>query len=134
MGVVIMALLGVVLQGCTGSPISNLVNNQRYETTSDVTPSWVGASEDSLVLSRVAPASSYMMNDGSKVINYENVWVANNSRPGEWGWVPDYARCEKRFFVENGVITRWYSSGDCPKRPKGAKLIPGSRPVPKPTM
>lgn len=134
MRVAFIVLLGVVLQGCTGSPISNLVKNQRYETTSDATASWVGASEDSLVLSWGAPTNSHMMNNGSKVINYENIWVANASRSQEWGWVPDYARCEKRFLVENGVITRWYSSSDCPKRPKGAKLIPGSTPVPKPTM
>lgn len=134
MRIAFIALVGIALQGCTGSPVSNLLTNQRYETTSDATASWVGASEDSLVMSWGSPKSSYMMNDGSKVITYEDIWVANTRSSAEWGWVPDYARCEKRFLVESGVITRWYSSGECPKRPRGAKLISASTPVPKPTM
>ncbi len=134
MRVAFIALLGVALQGCTGTPIGNFVNNQRYETTSDVTASWVGASEDSLVTSWGPPKNSHVMNDGSKVISYDYVWVSNTAHSAEWGWMPDYTRCEQRFLVEGGVITRWYSSGDCPKRPNGAKLIPANRPIPTPTM
>ncbi|WP_323146109.1 hypothetical protein [Pseudomonas marginalis] len=125
----------LMLSGCAGSPLSNLVTNQRYQTTSDITASWVGASEDELVTSWGAPKNSHGLSDGnSKIIGYDYVWLTNGSRSMEWGYVPDYARCEQRFMIEKGVVTRWYSSGDCPKRPKGAKLIPGNTPVPQPTL
>ncbi|WNW13352.1 hypothetical protein RRX38_20030 [Pseudomonas sp. DTU_2021_1001937_2_SI_NGA_ILE_001] len=125
----------LLLSGCAGSPLGNLLTNQRYQTTSDITASWVGASEDDLVTSWGAPKNSYALSDGySKIIGYDYVWLTNASRSAEWGYVPDYARCEQRFMIERGMVTRWYSSGDCPKRPSGAKLIPASTPVPKPTL
>lgn len=129
-----VVLVCLALQGCAGSPLSNLVSGQRYQTTSDITASWVGSSEDDLVLSWGPPQNSHMMNNGSKMIGYQYSWLTNGRHSEEWGYVPDYALCEQRFLVEGGVITRWYSSGDCPKRPKGAKLIPASTPVPRPTL
>lgn len=131
----VVVFSALTLYGCAGSPLSNLVMNQRYQTTSDITASWVGASEDDLVIAWGPPKSSQALSGGaSKIIAYEYVWVANTSHSQEWGYIPDYARCVQRFLVENGVISRWYSSGDCPKRPQGAKLIPGSTPVPQPTL
>ncbi|QJP98696.1 hypothetical protein [Herbaspirillum rubrisubalbicans] len=134
MRLVSAALILLALQGCAGSPLSNLVSGQRYQTTSDVTASWVGASEDELVMAWGAPKNSHVMNNGAKIISYDYLWVANSRHSAEWGYVPEYVRCERRFMVERGVITRWYSSGDCPKRPNGAKLIPSSTPIPQPTM
>jgi hypothetical protein len=126
--------LTLTLYGCAGSPLSNLVTNQRYQTTSDITASWVGATEDELVMSWGTPKGSHALSDGSKIISYNYAWLTNGSHSMEWGYIPDYARCEQRFLVEKGILTRWYSSGDCPKRPEGAKLIPGGTPIPKPTL
>lgn len=130
-----LILSAVLLQGCAGSPLSNLVMNQRYQTTSDVTASWVGASEDDLYMSWGPPQSSQVLSNGrAKIVSYGYAWVTNTSDSTTWNYVPEYSRCDQRFLVEDHIITRWFSSGGCPKRPKGAKLIPGDTPIPKLTL
>lgn len=123
----------IMLSGCAGSPIGNLIMNQRYQTSSDIAASWVGASADDLITSWGPPQNSQTLSNGSSILAYQYRWLLNGSDSTTWDYIPEYATCVQRFLVENGLITRWYSSGDCPKRPEGAKLIPDT-PVPKSTL
>ncbi|MBC3949188.1 hypothetical protein [Pseudomonas folii] len=123
-----VVLLGVMLSGCSNSPLGNLLYNQRFQTTEDVQASWVGSSADDLVMSWGTPKNSYKMADGSSMLSYEYLWLA-----GAGGYNPRYVWCVQRFLVEGGVITRWGLSDGCPVRPENAKSIPDT-PVPKPTL
>lgn len=129
--------LALVLAGCAGSPLSNMVKQQRYQTTWDIMASWVGASEDKLVTSWGPPENSYTLSDGSKLISYEYTWNTNSLHEQDFGYThpsSDYAQCVQKFLIEDGVITKWSASKSCRKNPKGAKLIPSNTPIPRPTM
>ncbi|MCW0348754.1 hypothetical protein NB701_002116 [Pantoea ananatis] len=112
------------LNGCAASPLSHLMMNQRYQTRSDIAASWVGASADDLIMSWGPPQSSQTPSHGSSIHAYLYRWLLKGSDLNPWDYISEYATCVQRFLVKNGLITRWYSSGDCPKRPEGAKLIP----------
>ncbi|RMQ47717.1 hypothetical protein ALQ04_04077 [Pseudomonas cichorii] len=123
-----VVLAALALQGCSNTPLGNLLNNERFQTTRDVQASWVGSSADELVMSWGTPKSSYAMAGGANMLSYEYLWLE-----GAGDYNPQYVWCVQRFLVENGIITRWGLSGGCPKRPKNAKSIPDT-PVPQPTL
>ncbi|WP_109716714.1 hypothetical protein [Pantoea allii] len=114
------------LSGCAGSPLGNLIMNQRYQISSDIAASWVGASADDLVMSWGPPQNSGTLSNGSSILAYLYRWLLNGSDSTTWNYIPEYATCVQRFLVENGLITRWYSSGYCPKKPEGAELSPNT--------
>ncbi|MEX5571689.1 hypothetical protein Q1J52_01975 [Pseudomonas lijiangensis] len=125
----IIVLSALTLGGCANTPLGNLLNNQRFQTTDDVQASWVGSSLDDLIMSWGTPQNSFpMAGVAASMISYEYVWLAGAS-----GDNPRYSRCVQRFLVEGGIITKWGISGGCPKQPKNAKSIPDT-PVPKPTL
>ncbi|CRH32233.1 Uncharacterized protein {ECO:0000313/EMBL:AER34379.1} [Pantoea ananatis] len=120
------------LNRCAGLPLSNLMMNQRYQTSSNIAASQVGESADDLVMSWRPPKKSGILSKGCTILAYQYRWQINGSDSTTWHSIPQYATCFQRFRVENGLITRGYSSGVCPKRPEGAKLIPNT-PVSKST-
>lgn len=129
--------LALILVGCAGSPLSNMVSQQRYQTTWDVMASWIGSSEDEVVTSWGPPDNSHTLSNGSKLISYEYTWNTNSLHERDFGYThpsSDYAQCVQKFLIEEGVITKWNASKSCRKTPKGAKLIPRNTPIPRPTM
>lgn len=134
MKLVFLILSVLLLSGCVGSPLGNLIFNKRYETSRDVSASWVGASADELVMAWGPPQNSQALSNRSSILAYSYNWVVNGYDSSMWNYIPEYAHCERRFLVEQGIVTKWYSSGGCPKKPNGAKLIDGSIPVPEPTL
>jgi len=129
-----LVIPALILTGCAGSPLGNLIFNKRYQTSKDVSASWVGASADELMMAWGPPQNSQALSNGSSILVYQYDWIVNGYDSSMWNYIPEYSHCERRFLVEQGIVTKWYSSGGCPKKPKGAKLIDGNVPVPEPTL
>ena len=119
-GTIVAALM---LAGCQGSPMGNLINGERNYTLNDAMQSWVGSSESELVSSWGVPNGSYQNKDGTIVLTWQQYWETQLS----------YGYCKKIFLVDpQGVIRKWkYDS--CATQIAG-KTVPASTPVPPPTL
>jgi hypothetical protein len=121
----LLLLLTLALTGCAGSPLGNLINNERQETKKDVMASWVGASEDGLVVSWGPPDNSYTLSSGAKLISYEYIWGV---------YVGQRFQCVEKFMIENGKVTKWGMASSCRQTVSNAKLISKDTPIPQPTL
>ncbi|KAF1021053.1 MAG: hypothetical protein GAK30_02077 [Paracidovorax wautersii] len=116
--------------------MSNLLSNQRSQTTYDITASWVGASEDKLVTAWGVPQGSYELSGGSKIISYRYIWnISSNVRQERWyDYSKDDRECVQKFLIENGIVTKWGASPTCKKVPDPTKSISNDIPIPRPTL
>lgn len=118
-------VMSALLAGCAGSPIGNLINNERSETRNDVLASWVGEDEDNLVMKWGPPTGSYTLSSGAKVISYEYVWGV---------YVGQRYHCEEKFLIEKGKVTKWGIGSACQKSGGKGQTLPANVPVPQPTL
>ena len=123
--ILLAAVVTQLLAGCAGSPMGNLINNERLETKADVMASWVGADEDDLIIKWGPPDNSYTLSNGSKLVSYEYVW-------GQY--VGQRIHCVEKFLIEKGVVTKWGMDSTCRKSLNKPGTLPGNTPIPQPTL
>ena len=122
---ILTVLVTQLLAGCAGSPIGNMINNERQETRADMMQSWVGESEERLVSKWGPPTNSYTLSSGGKIISYEYVrGIINNT----------IYRCTEKFRIDDGTVTKWGLSSGCDTRINGGDLISKDIPIPQPTL
>ena len=113
------------LAGCAGSPLGNLVNNERLETKNDVMASWVGAKEDELIINWGPPDNSYTLSNGAKIVSYQFIW-------GQY--VGQRIHCVEKFMIEKGIVTKWGMDSTCRKSLNKPSTVSKDIPIPQPTL
>lgn len=121
----------LLLTGCAGSPVGNLISNQRNETTRDRMQSWVGASADELLSSWGPPSSQSRLSNGSHLMVYESSWDTYR-KGGTYSFYTNY--CSQKFLIERNIVSKWGISGGCKRYPKNPKLLPATTAIPEPTL
>lgn len=116
----LLIVLPSLLAGCTSAQM-NMLTGKRNKTYNDVNAPWVGSTEEQLISKWGPPKKSYTLENGAKIISYEDIW----------GPISSYHVCVEKFMIEKGIVTKWGIS-NCPARIKGS--LPNDTPIPQPTL
>lgn len=101
----------LILSGSAGSPSCNLVLNKSDQIASDIAASWVGISQDDLLIAWGTPRYSLNRIAGCSTLTYLFNRPVNKYGLTARNPVPDFETCAHLFFVEQGIITKWLSTG-----------------------
>lgn len=102
----------LILSGSAGSPSCNLILNKCDQIASDITASWVGISQDELLIAWGTPQYSLNRSAGCSTLTYLYNRPVNEYGLTARNHMPDYETCAHVFFVEQGILTKWLSTGD----------------------
>jgi hypothetical protein len=116
----LLFMLSSLLAGCTNDQMNQLTG-KRPKTYNDADAAWVGRTEDDLIARWGVPANTYTLENGAKIVSYED----------SWGPFAEVHTCIEKFMIEKGVVTKWGFT-HCPSTIDG--WLPYGTPIPQPTL
>lgn len=104
-----------ILSGSAGSPLGNLILNKHDQIASDIAASWVGVSQDELLISLGLPLKSMNLSNGISILFYLYSKPKNKYDLISCSYFQEYEVTYHQFIFVNGILTKWFSAFSQPK-------------------
>jgi len=105
----------LILSGSKGSPSGNLMLNKCDQIASDIAASWVGVSQDELLISLGLPLKSINLSNGTSILFYLHSKPKNKYALISCSYFQEYEVTYYQFIFVNGILTKWFSAVSQPK-------------------
>lgn len=104
-----------ILSGSAGSPLGNLMLNKYDQIASDIAASWVGVSQDELLISLGLPLKIINLSNGTSMLFYLYSKTKYKYDLISRSYLQEYEVNYHEFIFVNGILAKWFSTVIQPK-------------------